>query len=73
MLVLNATLMSTEQPPLEKRSNGVDSRHDHVNRIGTAVDDGDLVLVTGRRQPRIAPPSVGVDLCVPKTSSALIS
>jgi len=62
MLVLNAALVSTEQPPLEKRSNGVDSRHDIVGRLRAAADDGDLVAVAGRRQPGIAAPSVGVYL-----------
>ncbi len=62
MPVLNAALVSAEQPPLEKRGDNMDTGHDLVSRIGAAVDDGDLVLVAGRRQSRVAAPSVGVNL-----------
>ena len=61
MPVLNATLVSADQPPLEKGGDNVDPWHDLVSRIGTVVDNGDLVLVAGRRQPRVAAPSVGVN------------
>ena len=43
----------TSMPPLEKRSNGVDSRHDLMGRFRAVADDSDLVLVAGRRQPAI--------------------
>jgi len=39
----------------------VDARHDLVRRFRPAFDDGDLVLVAGRRQPGVAVPSVGVN------------
>ena len=61
MPVLNAALVGAEQPPLEKRSNGVDSRHDLMGRFRAVADDSDLVLVAGRRQPAITTPSVGMD------------
>ena len=35
--------------------------HDHVGRIETAADDGDLMLVAQRRQASIAAPAVSVD------------
>ena len=49
------------KPPLEKRGDHVDARHDLVSRFRPAVDDGVLVLVAGRRQPGVAAPSVGVN------------
>ena len=45
MPVLNATLVSADQPPLEKGHDNVDPWHDLVSRIGTVVDNGDLVLL----------------------------
>src|SRR5690348_7330638 len=38
MNMLNATLMSAKQPPLEKRGNVVDAWHRHVSRIGAGTD-----------------------------------
>ena len=35
--------------------------HDHVGRIETAADDGDLMLVAQRRQASIAAPAVSVN------------
>src|SRR5713226_1578131 len=61
MHMLNAALMSAEQPPLEKRCDVVDAWHHHVGRIGPGADDGDLMLVAGCDQPGISAPSVGVD------------
>ena len=60
MLVLDAALVRADQPPLEQRGDHVDARHDLVRRFRPALDDGDLVLVAGRRQPGVAVPSVGV-------------
>src|ERR1019366_4096242 len=39
----------------------MDAGHDHMSRIGTAADDGDLVLVPQRRHAGIAAPAVGMD------------
>ena len=61
MLVLDAALVSAEQPPLEKRRDSVNSRHDFVSWIGAATDHGDLMLISTRRQPGIAFPSIGMD------------
>ena len=61
MLVLDAALMRSDQPSLEQRRDVVNAGHDLVGRIETAADDGDLMLVAGRRQPSIAAPAVGVD------------
>ena len=61
MPVLNAALVGAEKTPLEKRSNGVDSRHDLVGQLRAVADDSDLVLVAGRRQPAITAPSAGMD------------
>ena len=46
MLVLDAALVSAEQPPLEKRRDSVNSRHDFVSWIGAATDHGDLMLIS---------------------------
>ena len=59
--MLDATLVSTDQPSLEQRGDEVDARHDFVRRVGAAAEDGDLMLVTGRRQSGITPPAVGVN------------
>ena len=61
MLVLDAALVRADQPPLEQRGDHVDARHDLVRRFRPALDDGDLVLVAGRRQPGVALSSVGVN------------
>src|SRR5271165_1276976 len=61
MLMLDATLVSTDQPSLEQRGDEVDARHDLVRRAGAAAEDRDLMLVTGRRQSGITPPAVGVN------------
>ena len=45
MLLLDAALVSAEKPPLEKRGDSVNPRHDFVGWIQTVADDGDLVLV----------------------------
>jgi len=65
MYMLNATLVSANQPPLEKRCNVVDAWHRHVGRIGACTDHGDLMFVPGGRQPEIAAPAVGVDHSTP--------
>src|SRR5271165_4967573 len=70
VLLLDAALVSAEQPPLEKRDHSVNPRHDFVGWIQTVADDGDLVLVAGVRQPGIPAPSVGVD-CRPRRHDAL--
>ena len=61
MLMLDATLVSTDQPSLEQRGDEVDARHDFVRRVGAVAEDRDLMLVTGRRQSGITPPAVGVN------------
>src|SRR5208337_3146623 len=61
MLMLDAALVSTDQPSLEQRGDEVDARHDFVRRVGAAAEDRDLMLVTGRRQSGITPPAVGVN------------
>jgi hypothetical protein len=61
MPVPDAALVSAGQPPLEQRGDHVDARQDLVCRFRPAFDDGDLVLVAGRRQPGVAVPSVGVN------------
>ena len=53
MLLLDAALVSAEQPALEKRGDSVNPRHDFVGWIQTVADDGDLVLVASVRQPGI--------------------
>ena len=68
--MLDAALMSAEKPPLEKRGDSVNPRHDFVGWIQTVADDGDLVLVASVRQPGIPAPSVGVD-CRPRRHDAL--
>src|SRR5271165_1484278 len=70
VLLLDAALESAEQPPLEKRGDSVNPRHDFVGWIQTVADDGDLVLVASVRQPGIPAPSVGVD-CRPRRHDAL--
>ena len=61
MHMLNAALMSAEQPPLDKRCDIVDAWHHHVGRIGAGADDGDLKLLAGCHQSAIPAPSVDVD------------
>src|SRR5271167_3933062 len=61
MDMLNAALMSAEQPSLEKCCDVVDAWHHHMRRIRAGANDGDLMLVAGCGQPAIAAPSVGVD------------
>src|SRR5208283_2434942 len=61
MLMLDATLVSTDQPSLEQRGDEVDARHDFVRRVGVVAEDRDLMLVTGRRQSGITSPAVGVN------------
>src|SRR5512132_451157 len=61
MLVLDAALMGSHQPSLEQRGHVMNAGHDHVSRIETAADDGDLMLVAQRRQVSIAAPAVSVD------------
>jgi hypothetical protein len=61
MLMLDATLVSADQPSLEQRGDEVDARHDFVRWVGAAAEDRDLMLVTGRRQSGITPPAVGVN------------
>src|SRR5271166_6020829 len=61
MLMLDATLVSTDQPSLEQRGDEVDARHDFVRRVGAVAEDRDLMLVTGRRQSGITSPAVGVN------------
>ena len=58
MLMLDATLVSADQPSLEQRGDEVDARHDFVRRVGAAAENRDLMLVTGRRLSGIAPPAV---------------
>src|SRR5271166_5165781 len=70
VLLLDAALVSAEKPPLEKRGDSVNPRHDFVGWIQTVADDGDLVLVASVRQPGIPAPSVGVD-CRPRRHDAL--
>ena len=53
MLMLDATLVSADQPSLEQRGDEVDARHDFVRWVGAAAEDRDLMLVTGRRQSGI--------------------
>src|SRR5271165_1354311 len=57
VLLLDAALVSAEKPPLEKRGDSVNPRHDFVGWIQTVADDGDLVLVASVRQPGIPAPS----------------
>src|SRR5580700_8989230 len=61
MLMLDATLVSTDQPSLEQRGDEVDARHDFVRRVGAVAEDRDLMLVTGCRQSGITSPAVGVN------------
>jgi len=61
MPVLDAALVSADQSPLAQRGHHVDARHDLVCRFRSALDDGDPVLVAGRRQPGVAIRSVGVN------------
>src|SRR5208283_88293 len=61
MLMLDATLVSTDQPSLEQRGDEVDARHDFVRWVGAVAEDRDLMLVTGRRQSGITSPAVGVN------------
>ena len=61
MHMLDAALMGTQQPPLEKRRDIVNARHHHVSRIGAGADHGDLMFVAGCRQPGIPTPTVGMD------------
>src|SRR5208282_3752772 len=61
MDMLNAALMSAEQPSLEKCCDVVDAWHHHMRRIRAGANDGDLMLAAGCGQPAIAAPSVGVD------------
>ena len=61
MPVLDAALMRSHQPSLEQRGDVMNAGHDHVGRIGTTADDGDLMLVAQRRQASIAAPTVRVD------------
>src|ERR1035438_8345609 len=61
MYMLNSALVSAEHPPLEQRGDVVDAWHHHVRRIRAGADDGNLMLVAGRREPSIAAPSIGVD------------
>jgi len=60
VLMLNTALVSAVQPSLEKRSCPVDSWQDLMRQLITTADDGDLMLVTGILQIRVATPSVGV-------------
>lgn len=65
MLMLDAALVSANQPSLEQRSDEVDARHYFVRRVGAAAEDRDLMLVTGRRRSSISPGraiTVGVSL-----------
>ena len=61
VLMLNTALVSADQPSLEKRSDHMDARHDLMRQFSTAVDDDDLMLVTGLRQTGISASSVGVN------------
>src|SRR5512144_1311733 len=61
MLVLDAALMGSHQPSLQQRRNIMNAGHDHVSRIETAADYGDLMLVAQRRQASITAPAVSVD------------
>ncbi len=61
MRMLNAALVSSDQPSFEQRGHEVDARHDFVSRIGAIAYDADVVPITSRRQPVVATPAVGVD------------
>lgn len=61
MLVLDAALQRSHEPPLEQRGDLVDARHDDVSRIGAGADDGDRMPVASRRQTGIAAPAIGLD------------
>ena len=42
--MLDATLVSADQPSLEQRGDEVDPRHDFVRRVGAAAEGRDLML-----------------------------
>ena len=49
MTVLNAALVSANQPSLEKRGDIMHPRHDLVSWLRSAVNDGDLMLIACSR------------------------
>src|ERR1019366_6173840 len=63
MLLLNASLERSEQPPLEQRGDVMNARHDFVSLFTPAADDRNAMLVTRGREAGIAFPSVRVDCC----------
>src|ERR1019366_1474467 len=63
MLLLNASLERSEQPPLEQRGDVMNARHDFVSLFIPAADDRNAMIVTRGREAGIAFPSVRVDCC----------
>ena len=59
--MFNPALVGTVQPSLVKRCSHVDTGQGFVLQFCAAADNGNLMLVSGLRQTRIAAPSIGVD------------
>ena len=53
MRMLNAALVSSDQPSFEQRGHEGDARHDFVSRIGAIAYDADVAPITSRRQPSV--------------------
>ena len=61
MLLLNAALERSKQPPLEQRGDVMHARHDFVGLFVTGADDSNAMFVTRRWQARVTFPTVGMD------------
>ena len=70
MLVLDAAVESSQQPPFEQGGDFVGAWHDLVRWFRAAADHRDLMAVTGGRQPGVASPAVCMN-CRPRLHGVL--
>src|SRR5476649_1209325 len=61
MLMLNATLKRTKQPPLKQRGDCMHARHEFVSLFRAGADHCNLVWIARFFKSVIAPPSVGMN------------
>ena len=61
MLVLDAALVSADEPSLKQRGDKVNARQNFVGWIGPVANNGDLMPIASGREAAIAAPAIGMD------------